>query len=613
MTPNAGYRVAVDGRFLRCLCGVVSACVLLACASSPPVKLARSAEAAESPKPQAAASRPADASAAYHFMLGYQAELAQNSEQALREYQAALKADPTALSVKARLATLHFSLGDMPNALRYAEEVADGKADDARMLTHMAGIMAQAGKSEKALTVLDRAIALQPEAGEAYFTKGLLLLNLKRPAEAEEAMRSGIARSPDNAVGHYHLGRILLETGKVDDAVASFERAITANASFEPAYLALASMHEARHDKDRAVAVLKKYLQQVNPRNREIRHQLVRIYVDAKDYQGARKELEDLIAEDPSDLDAQLRMALIQGEQKEYAQAIDRLNGILKVRPAELKVRDYLGYLYEESKDTQKALETYSFNVQLEPTFFEGHLHLGVLYYRLKKFPEANEHLGRAIALNPKQPESHIVQGLAYLQQEQYDKSAEVFLEGIRHNPKSADLHFNLGTAYDKLNRFDDVVQAMETAIKLDPHHADALNYLGYSYADRGIRIEQAISLTKQAVALKPDNGYYVDSLGWAFFKSGRLAEALVELKRAAALVGDDPVIYEHLGDIYAKQQRLSDAREAWLHALELDPTNHKLMDRFREEGMGDPAQEERIQQAKRRVAGQKPSLPIAQ
>jgi tetratricopeptide (TPR) repeat protein len=613
MTRNEWYRAAVDGRSLRCLGGLVSLSVLLACASPQPTRLARSAEAAEPPKPAAAAARPADPSAAYHFMLGYQAELAQNSEQALKEYQAALKADPTALSVKARLATLHFSLGDMPNALRYAEEVADGKADDARMLTHMAGIIAQSGKSEKALNVLDRAIELDPESGEAYFTKGLLLLNLKRPADAEQAMRGGIARAPDNAVGHYHLGRILLETGKVDEAMASFERALTVNTAFEPAYLALASMYEARHEKDRAVAVLKKYLQQVNPRNREIRHQLVRIYVDAKDYKGARKELEDLIAEDPSDLDAQLRMALIHGEQKEYAQAIDRLNGILKARPAELKVRDYLGYIYEESKDTPKALEVYQFNIQLEPSFFEGHLHLGVLYYRLKKFPEATEHLGRAIALNPKQPEAYIVQGLAYLQQEQYDKSAAVFQEGIRHNAKNADLYFNLGTAYDKLNRFDDVVQAMETAIKLDPHHADALNYLGYSYADRGIRIDQAISLTKQAVALKPENGYYVDSLGWAFFKSGLLAEALVELKRAAALVGDDPVIYEHLGDIYAKQQRLSDAREAWLHALELDPSNHKLMDRFREQGMGDPAQEERIQQAKRRVEAQKPSLPVSQ
>ena len=598
---------------LRCLCALMPLSILAAAACASPSRSPEGPVQTAQPAKPASSARPADATAAYHFMLGYQAELSQNSEQALKEYEAALKADPNALSVKARLASLHFSLGDMPNALRYAEEVADGRAEDGRMLTHMAGILAGGGKGDKALSVLDRAVELDPESGDAYFSKGLLLLNLKRPAEAEQAMRAGIARSPDNAVGHYQLGRVLLEAGKVEEATASFERAITANYSFEPAYLALAAIYESRHEKERAVGVLKRYLQQVNSHNRDIRHQLVRLYIDAKDYSGARKELEAMIAEDPSDLDAQLRMALIHGEQKEYPQAIERLTEILKVRPAELKVRDYLGYVYEESKDTQKAIETYTFNVQLEPTFFEGHLHLGVLYYRLKKFPEATEHLGRAIALNPKQPESHIVQGLAYLQQDQYDKSAEVFQEGIRHNPKSADLHFNLGTAYDKLNRFDDVVRAMETAIQLDPHHADALNYLGYSYADRGIKIDQAISLTKQAVALKPENGYYVDSLGWAFFKSGLLTEALAELKRAAALVGDDPVIYEHLGDIYAKQQRLSDAREAWLHALELDPSNHKLMDRFREQGMGDPAQEERIQQAKRRVAGQKPSLPIAQ
>ena len=173
----------------------------------------------------------------------------------------------------------------------------------------------------------------------------------------------------------------------------------------------------------------------------------------------------------------------------------------------------------------------------------------------------------------------------------------------FRSNPNNADLHFNLGTAYDKLNRFEDVVRAMETALALDPHHADALNYLGYSYADRGIKIDQALSLTRRAVAIKPENGYYVDSLGWAFYKSGLLAEALSEIKRAVTLVGDDPVIFEHLGEIYVKQQNLSDAREAWLHSLELDPSNEKLLLRFREQGLGDPAQEDRIQQARRRVS----------
>jgi tetratricopeptide (TPR) repeat protein len=546
-------------------------------------------------------------------MLGYQAELAQDHDRAIKEYQAALKTDPASSSVKARLAGIYLSLGDMPNAVKYAEEVANATGQTPHLLIQMAGIFSTAGQGERALALLNKGIDQAPAVGDTYFAKGLLLLNMKRPGEAEQAMRAGLAQMPDSAVGHYHLGRALLESGKQEDAIASFERAVTANPVFEPSYIALATIHEAKQERDKAAVVLKKYLNGVNPQNRDIRHRLVRLYVEAKDYPGAMKELETLLADDPGDLDAQLRVALIYGEQKEYGKAIEYLAEILKARPAEVKIRDYLGYLYEEAKDTKKALETYTFNIQLEPSFYEGRLHLGVLHYRLKQFAEAIEHLGRAIALNPKQPEAHIVVGLAYLQKEQYEKAAEIFEEGIRHNQKSADLYFNLGTAYDKLNRFDEVVRAMEAAIKLDPHHADALNYLGYSYAERGVKIDQALSLTKQAVALKPENGYYVDSLGWAFFKSGQLAEALKEIKRAVALVGDDPVIYEHLGDIYAKQQRLVEAREAWLHALELDPSNNKLMDRFREHGMSDPASEDRIQQAKRRVAEKQSSLPVNQ
>ena len=580
---------------------VLISLMVVACAAAPqtPERMLAPASAAKATP----STHSPDAAASYHFMLGYQAELAQDMDRAIQEYQAALKTDPTSQSVKARLAGLYFSLGDMPNAVRYANEAAEGPSQDGQLLTQMAGILASAGQGERALKLLDRAIEVDPTSGDPYFTKGLLLLNMKRLPEAEQAIRAGLARSPESAVGHYHLGRLLLEAGKVEEATASFERAIAVNASFEPAYLALASIYESRQEQDRAVAVLRKYLQTVNPRNRDIRHQLVRLYVAAKDFQGAKRELNDLLAEDPSDLDAQLRLALVYGEEKEYPKAIDLLTKILKARPTELKVRDYLGFLYEESKDTKKAIETYTFNVQLEPSYFEGHLHLGVLFYRLKQFPEAITHLTQAITLNPKQPEAHIVLGLTYMQQDQFDSAAQALEEGIRQNPKSADLYFNLGTVYDKLNRFDDVVRAMETAITLDPHHADALNYLGYSYAERGVKIDQALSLTKQAVALKPSNGYYVDSLAWAFFKSGLLPEALTEMKRAVALVGDDPVLYEHLGDIYAKQRNLSDAREAWLHALELDPSNNKLMDRFRELGMGDPTQEERIQQAKRRVS----------
>jgi tetratricopeptide (TPR) repeat protein len=219
-----------------------------------------------------------------------------------------------------------------------------------------------------------------------------------------------------------------------------------------------------------------------------------------------------------------------------------------------------------------------------------------VLHYRLKHFDDAIASLTQATKLTPTQPEAYIVMGLAYLQSERFDLASLSFEEGIRYNPNNADLHFNLATVYDKLNRFDDVVRALQTALRLDPHHAEALNYLGYTYADRGINVEEALALTQQAVALKPNNGYYVDSLGWAFYKLGRLDEALLQIRRAAALVGE----------ILDGKNMFQEAREAWLHSLELDPANTKLMDRFIERGMGDPNQEERVRQALRRISEQK-------
>lgn len=574
-------------------------CVLVACAAAPqPQKTVQSPLAVQQPSPAAP-----ESDATYHFMMGHQAELSQDIETALKEYQAALKIDPKSREVQSRLAALYFALGDFTQAVQYAEEVGQGIGQEPQVLTQMAGILASAGKPERALELLDKAIDSAPERGESYFPKGLILLNLKRIAEAEQAVKKGLQYSSDSPIGHYYLGRISLEAGNTDQAVTHFDRAIAVNPAFEPAYLAQASVFETRHEKDNAIAVLKRYLDQVNPRNRDIRQHLVQLYIATKDYAGGLAELETILQDNPGDLDAQLRMALIYGEKKEFSKAVNLLTEILKAKPAELKVRDYLGYLYEETKDFPKAIETYRYNIHLDPKFSDSHMHLGVLLYRLKQFPEAVTHLNEAVHLAPKHPEPYIVLGLAHVQSDQFDKATQAFEEGIRHHPKNADLHFNLGTAYDKLNRFEDVEHAMEAALSLDPHHADALNYLGYSYADRGIKIDQALSLTKRAVALKPENGYYVDSLGWAFYKSGMLAEALVEIKKAVTLVGDDPVIYEHLGDIYLKQQKSADAYDAWLHSLELDPSNDKLLQRFREHGMTNPASEERIQQAKRRVA----------
>src|SRR5260370_35209196 len=99
------------------------------------------------------------------------------------------------------------------------------------------------------------------------------------------------------------------------------------------------------------------------------------------------------------------------------------------------------------------------------------------------------------------------------------------------------------------------------------------------------MRLEEGVALIQRALAVKPQNGYYLDSLAWAYYRMGRFQEALAEMKRAVAVGPDDPVFLEHPGDIYLTQNLGGEAREVWPRSLELDPTNQKLAKRFKANG----------------------------
>ena len=106
------------------------------------------------------------------------------------------------------------------------------------------------------------------------------------------------------------------------------------------------------------------------------------------------------------------------------------------------------------------------------------------------------------------------------------------------------------------------------------------MNYLGYLDAEAGEHLEEARALIERALELDPENGAYLDSLGWVYFKMGRLDEAVAHLERAAALLDTDAVIFDHLGEAYFKRRDPEQARRNWERALELSPTDairHKL------------------------------------
>ena len=532
---------------------------------------------------------PLPSPAYYHFLQGYLAELANDVPKAVAEYRAALQFDPKSAFLRVRLAALQFLSGNMQRAMAMLDQIESAQVREAAVLVEMAKIYAGGGQFDRALGLYDEAVRLNPERGETYFDKGVLLLNLKRPQQAETVFTQSLEHAPESHFGHFYQGKALEAQGKRTEAREAYRQAINRAKRFEPAYQALLKLYEFDEDLQAAIQLYHEFEVSVTPRDNTFRKDFVRFLVKQEDYGQALDILEQMIVDEPQDVKVQIQRALVYVEMKEPHRAVTELEGILQAHPSELRVRDYLGWLYEQINDVEKALDAYRTNIDLDATFYDSRIHLGILLYRLTRYDEAVEHLTRAVGLKPSNSETHLLLGLSYLQANEFEQATSAFEKGLEYHPNDENLRFNLGAAYDKLDRFPDVVREMEAVLALNPDHTDALNYLGYSYADRGINGEEAVELTRRAVALKPDNGAYVDSLGWALFKVGKVAEALREIQRAAELVEDDPVIFEHLGEIYLIQEHWDAAKAAWIRALQLDPHNEKLIKRFREVGFGNP------------------------
>lgn len=117
----------------------------------------------------------------------------------------------------------------------------------------------------------------------------------------------------------------------------------------------------------------------------------------------------------------------------------------------------------------------------------------------------------------------------------------------------------------------------MKLILELDPDHADSLNFIGYSYAERGIHLREAEEMIKKALTLKPGNAYIIDSLGWVYFKQNKIDQAIKYLKEATSLMPDDAAITEHLGDVYVQTGRFREALNIYKRSLQLNPDKETL------------------------------------
>jgi tetratricopeptide (TPR) repeat protein len=192
------------------------------------------------------------------------------------------------------------------------------------------------------------------------------------------------------------------------------------------------------------------------------------------------------------------------------------------------------------------------------------------------KSADAQTKLRDLLAGDPKDVDAWSTLGNIYRNNEDYSKAADAYGKAIdltvAKGKPEWQLYYYRGISRERLKDWPNAEADLNAALKLSPEESSVLNYLGYSLIDRKERLDAAIAMVKKAVELKPNDGYIVDSLGWAYYQLGNYDEAVPQLERAVDLKAGDAIIAEHLGDVYWRVGRKLEAKFQWQHAKDNNP-----------------------------------------
>jgi tetratricopeptide (TPR) repeat protein len=484
-----------------------------------------------------------------HLVLGQLYAMDRESQKAETELKAALAIDPKSEEGVTQLARLYAEEGNNQRAIETLNSVPEASRTS-KIYVVLGAIYEQQHDYKQAVAAFQRACSLDKDNPEALRGLAQNLANDGQMEAALNAYKSLQSADQQDWQSLIEISRVYRRMGKFDQAMESLKKAESMSQdSMEIAYEE-AIVLEAQGKFDEAASLLQKLVTRTaspdgnyssgERNNRALfLDRLGNIYKETGRPQlavEAFRKMVDLGGDEGSR--GYQELIDVYRDQKQWSDATKTAEEAVKKYPDDKSLKLTLALQMADDGKGDQGVQLAKSVLKGTPEDRDTYIFLSNIYSRLKRWKEAEDSLAEAEKLATRPEEK------AYVQ-------------------------FALGALYERQKKYDQAEQAFRQVLKQDPNNVMTLNYLGYMMADKGMHLEEALTMIKRAVELDPQNGAYLDSLGWAYFKLGNYDEAEDNLRRAAEKTPNDPTIQDHLGELYAKTGKLKLATVHWERALD--------------------------------------------
>jgi len=467
---------------------------------------------------------------------------------AIEEAKKAVAANPGSGAAYIRLAAAYEAEGRLAEAATYYEKAIELQPDQKAVYVSLAHVYNQLRNHDREIAAYKKALEFSPNSVELLDPLSRALGDARRYPEAIDVQKQIVQQRPEDAEQHYRLGYLYHSAHDYSAAIAAYLQATHLKPDYGDAYHNLARAYAGvRRDADAVATYL--HITELKPQFSQIQN----VYVElAETY---------------------LRM-------QRFSEAQVAANKAIEINPKYGDAYAMSGTAYRLMGHFDEAIATFKKGVSADPYNWRMQGWLGETYLAAEQFPEAEAAFRESLRLN-EYPGTYYALALALDKQKRAAEAETVLSDGVKKSPGDANLRVMFGSLLNQHDKLAEAEAQYNEALKLDPNSALALNNLGYLWVDGGVRLEEALKMIQRAVDAAPNNGAYVDSLGWAYFKLGKLDEAERYLTQAARLYIGSATVQEHLGDVYDRLGKKELARTTWQKALFFS-TDAKQSERLR-------------------------------